>query len=173
MNNTLLRILFLLYPLPYRKKFENEMLLVFNDMYQEELTEYGKIRTVFWLSQSVDLFKSIIEQHEEFARKYGFKKYIKNILHINKYNVLGVIFLLPFISMFLVDLSSRILQGDLTHPNTSILHGIYNTPLYWAPILFMWVILFPVLAVITNVIPLLLTLLKHGKHMVIERKRIK
>jgi len=162
-DHIFLKVLLLLYPLPYRKHFENEMVLVFNDMYEEELQEYGKIRFIFWFSQAIDLLKSVFEQHEDFLRKYGVKKYTRNILHLNKYNILGVFFLLPFVSVFFIDVISRIVQGNLSHPNELVLHGLYNTPLYWFPILFTWVIIFPLLAFAVNVIPLVIKLLMKGR----------
>jgi hypothetical protein len=158
-KNLFLKTLLLCYPLPYRKRFENEMLFLFSDMYQEELRSYGKIRAMFWLNQTADITKSILQQHGEYLMKYGMKKYTKKVLHITKYNVLGFIFLLPFGIILFTDLAARILQGDMLHPNHSVLHGLYNSPFYWFPILFTWIFLFPIFSVIISFIPLIKNLL--------------
>lgn len=163
-ENTLFRAFLFFYPKQYRKRFGEQIFVVFEDMYQEELEKNGRIGINFWIMQFADLSKSIIEQHFDFLDKYGFKKYMRDVLHFNKYNALGILFLLPFISVFLLDIVSRIFQGNLLRPNTLMLHGLYNSPLYWFPILFVWVFLFPVVAVFLNIIPLIKSCLKNRKH---------
>jgi hypothetical protein len=148
-------LLLRLYPEQYRRKFGNEMHLLFSEMYQEELSAKGSIGLGFWFSQFIDITKSVIEQHKELVLKIGMKKYLQQTLHISKYNVIGFIFLLPFLLMFATDLISRIAQGDLTHYNRPVYHYLSQTPLYWTPVLFSIVVVFPLIAVIINAIPLL------------------
>ena len=154
-KNNWFHVMLFFYPEPFRKKFGEEMLLFLSDVYQEELAKNGKVGISFWMTQGLDISKNIIEEHLNYLGKFGFKKYMKNVLHFNKYNALGIFFLLPFVSMFAIDLVTRLITGNLLRPNVQLLNGIYNSPLYWGPILFMWVILFPLLAVAINVIPLI------------------
>jgi hypothetical protein len=151
----LFSLLLLLYPEQYRKKFGQEMHLLFFEMYQEELTTKGSVGFVFLLLQISDITKSVIVQHRDLMTKIGMKKYIQHTLRINKYNMIGFFFLAPFLLMFITDLVSRILQGDLMHYNRPVYHYLSHTPLYWTPILYTIVIMFPLLAIVFNVIPLL------------------
>src|SRR5258708_16859826 len=88
-------------------------------------------------------------------QKLGMKKYIRKTFHINKYNTIGFLLLLPFFSIFFIDLIARIAQGDLTHYNRPVYAVLSHSLLYWFPVLFTWVIIFPTLAVLLNIIPLL------------------
>ena len=45
--------LLVLYPEQYRKKFGQEMLFTFEDLYQEKLAIDGKLGVFFWLTISV------------------------------------------------------------------------------------------------------------------------
>ena len=131
------------------------MRLVFHDMYQEELNKRGIVGIGFWLSQSGDITKSVIEQHIDDIAKKGMKKYLQQTLHINTYNIVSCIFLLPVIFMTLVEIISRVAQGDLTHYNRPVYAFLSHTVLYYAPVLFTWVILFPLLAALISLIPLI------------------
>ncbi|HSX10058.1 MAG TPA: hypothetical protein VLF93_07945 [Candidatus Saccharimonadales bacterium] len=166
---TFFKALLFFYPEPYRKRFGEQILILFEDLYQEELAVNGKIRKIFWIMQIADLSKSIFEQHIDFLGKYGLKKYMKQVLRFNKYNALGIFFLLPFLSVFLIDVLSRILQWNSLRPNEFVSHAFYNTPLYWSPILFTWVFLFPILAVIINVVPLIKNMIKHKRYILTFR----
>jgi len=131
------------------------MRLVFLDLYQEEVTKKGSVGLMFWFFQVTDITKSVIEQHRDLIIKKGMKNYLQQTLHINKYNVIGFIFLLPFLLMFTTDLIARIVQGDLTHYNRPVYQFLFHTPLYWTPILYTIVFVFPLLAIMVNIIPLL------------------
>jgi len=144
----------LFYPEQYRKKYGQEMLMLFHDMYQEELEKKGNIGVEFWFSQVGDMTKSVIEQHIDMIGKQGMKKYLQNTLHINKYNMVSGIFLLPIFFMTLTEIISRIAQGDLIHYNRPVYAFLSHTPLYWTPVLFTWVILFPLVAALISFIPL-------------------
>lgn len=149
-----------LYPIPYRKKFGQEIYYVFQDVYNEELAKHGKVTGGFWILQAFDFIKSAGEQHVSLINKIGMKKYLNKSLHINRYNVIGFILLLPFLSVFLIDVISRIAQGDLTHYNRPVYTMLSHTLFYWTPILFIWVIVSPTLAVLINLIPLIQNLKK-------------
>src|SRR6185437_14594929 len=95
--------LLLLYPQQYRKKFGHEMLTLFEDIYHETLVKSGKIGFTFWLSINFDIAKSAFEQHRQLLKKQGMKKYSQQTLHINKYNIIGGLLLLPFFSMFVIE----------------------------------------------------------------------
>lgn len=136
------------------------MYYLFCDLYQEELRLKGRINLTFWIVQVRDIIKSVIEQHIYMINKYGFKKYFQTILQINKYNVIGGIFLLPAGLVFLIDLVSRIIQGDLIHYNRPVYAFMSHTPLYWQPVLFTWVFILPILAVLINFVPLVKALIK-------------
>jgi hypothetical protein len=150
----LFNFLLFFYPKQYRRKYGKEMRLLFQDMYQEEVTKKGSVSLTFWFSQVGDITKSLIEQHIDIIQKQGIKKYLQQTFHINKYNVISGIFLLPVFFMTLVELISRIAQGDLTHYNRPVYAFFSHTFLYWTPILFTWVILFPLLAALISFIPL-------------------
>lgn len=157
-------LMLLFYPEEYGKRYGNEMKLVFSDMYSEERSKNGKIGLGFWLHQFADIGKSVIEQHIDTLGKKGMKQYLQQILHINKYNVVGGIFLLPAFIVLCIDVVSRIVQGDLVHYNRPVYSFMSHTPLYWYPVLFTWVIIFPFLAVVINLIPLVKNISKtHGK----------
>jgi hypothetical protein len=147
--------LLLLYPELYRKEFAEEMLLMFEDIYQETFVKQGKIDITFWLSLSFDITKNAVEQHIHLCKKQGMKKYLTKTLHINRYNIIGALLLLPFLSVFAIDIIARIAQGDVTHYNRPVYLYLSHTIFYWTPILFIWVILFPALAVLLNFVPLI------------------
>jgi hypothetical protein len=165
-------LLLLLYPTQYRKEYGREIELVFYDLYQEEIAKKGNAGFRFWFSQVGDILQSVIEQHKELVLKVGMKRYLQQTLHVNKYNVIGFLFLLPFLLMFTTDLISRIAQGDLTHYNRPVYHYLSQTPLYWTPVLFSIVVLFPLIAVTVNVIPLLQQKKKRMFSLVYLRKNI-
>jgi len=155
--------LLLLYPEQYRKRFEDEMLLTFEDLYQEKVALDGQAGVLFWLRISFDIFATALEQQGKQMQKLGMKKYMGKTFHINKYNIIGFVLLLPFFSVFLISILARIAQGDLTHYNRPLNAFLSHSLLYWFPVLFTWVILFPALAVLLNIIPLLKALNKnHG-----------
>src|SRR5579872_2524246 len=154
--------LLLLYPEKYRKKFGQEMLLMFEDLYQEKFVKDGNVGVFFWLTISLDIIKNSFEQHGELIQKQGLRKYMQKTFRINKYNIIGFLLLLPFFSVFIIDLIARIAQGDLTHYNRPVYALLSHSLLYWFPVLFTWVIIFPALAVLFNVIPLLKDI--HKKH---------
>lgn len=152
---TIFKNLLLLYPDSYRKKFELEMLITFGDMYQEKKLRDGKIGFLFWLGISLDISKSACKQHGELLKKQGMKKYLFKTLHFNTCNIIGALLLLPFLSVFLIDVVARISQGDLTHYNRPVYTFLSHTFLYQKPVLLVWVILFPAIAVLINLIPLI------------------
>ncbi len=159
----LYKSLLILYPESYRKKFEQEMLTIFEDISQEQLRKSGKTGISFWLSLSFDIARSAAEQHMQLLKKQGMKKYIHQTLLINRYNIIGALLLLPFLTVFAIDVLARILQGDLVHYNRPVYNYLSHTPFYWTPNLFIWVILFPALAVFTNLIPLIKNSIKKRK----------
>lgn len=162
----------LLYPESYRRQFGNDTLSVFEALYREELVKNGSVSMRFWFVQLWDLTKSIITEHKDLIKKVGVKKYLKETFHITKYNIIGFFFLLPFLLLFTIDLLSRIAQGDLTHYNRPVYHYLSQTPLYAAPVLYTIIIVFPLLAIAFNVIPLLLQKRKSFFSFVFMRKNI-
>ena len=152
------------YPESYRKRFGQEMFLVLNDTYQEEVEKKGRVGFGFWLSQIGDITQSILGQHIDEIYNKGMKKYLQQTLHINKYNVIGGIFLLPVFTVFLIDLIARIVQGDLVHYNRPVYALLSHTPLYWTPVLFTWIVVFPLLAIGFNFIPLIKILIKKNNN---------
>ncbi len=153
------------YPKVYRQKFGNEMRLVFYEMYQEEILTNGKIRFGFWIWQFSDLSNNALKEHVDLIEKKGIKKYMQQTFNINKYNIFGVILLLPAFIVFCIDLGSRIIQGDLVHYNRPVYKLLSHTPLYWTPVLFVWVIIFPLLAVGINLIPIITKAVKDRDHL--------
>jgi hypothetical protein len=147
-------LLLLLYPEAYRNRFGVEMLYTFQDMRAEERTKHGTTGVGFWFTILIDTLLSALREHGEALRKEGMKKYLQQTLKLNNYNLVSLILLLPFLIMGCIDLAGRILQGNLGHDNPAIYAALSQTPLYWYPILFAWVILFPILAVIISLIPL-------------------
>ncbi len=145
--------LLLLYPKRYKDRFANEMLQVFNDLRSDELEEKGKIGVGFWTLQFADLTKSLLSENFDAMQKQGIKKYF----HLTTYNIWGIILLLPIFIMSVIDFSSRIAQGNLFHYNKTTYNFLSHTFLYQTPVLFTWVILFPLAAVVLNVFPLIKT----------------
>lgn len=157
------KTLLLLYPASYLRKFGKEMLITFEDMYQEKMLRDGEIGFTFWFSIFLDIIKSTFEQHRVALKKQGMKKYVNKTLHINRYNVIGTLLLLPFLSVLSIDLLARFAQDDITHYNRPLYLYLSHTVFYWTPILVIWVILFPTLAVLLNLIPLIQNIIKkHG-----------
>ena len=152
----LFNFLLMFYPQTYRRKFENEMRFLFNDLYREEIKRNGRIKIGFCLTQSIDLIINGFLQHLDLIRKY-----LSTELNLNIYNMFGFIFLLPAMLMFLTDLLSRISQGDLTHYNRSVYYFLSHTPLYWYPVLVTWTILLPGLALLINLVPFIKSKIKH------------
>jgi len=151
--------LLLLYPEHYRKQFGKEMKIVFYDMYQEELARHGSVGIRFWISCISDCIKSVVEQHITEIHKKGMKRYLQQTLHINKYNIIGGIFLLPFMTLLFLDVMGRILQGDLVHYNRAWYAAITHSVLYKEPFIIKTIFIYaPVIAIIINVIPFLRSL---------------
>lgn len=143
-----------LYPEDYRQHYGQEMYVLFADIYQEELARHGKVGITFLLMQVIDALQSIVEQHIQMMEKIGMKNYLQKTFHINKYNVIGGILLLPLVMVFSIDVVSRVVQRDLVHYNRPVYSLLSHTPFYWYPVLFTWAILFPMLAVLINLVPL-------------------
>src|SRR6185437_13165118 len=141
--NQIYKTLLLFYPAAYRKKFGSEMLITFEDLYQEQVLQNKKIGIGFWFSLILDIIQSAFAQHHDSLKKQGVKKYIHKTLHITTYNIIGAVLLLPFFSIFLIDILARIIQGDLTHYNRPVYALLSHSLLYWFPVLFTWVVLFP------------------------------
>jgi hypothetical protein len=149
-------LLLLLYPEPYLKKFGMEMLYTFQDMRDEERARHGMVGIAFWSGILIDTLLSALREHNEVIRKDGMKKYLYQTLKLNNYNLISLVLLLPYFIMTVIDLTGRILQGDLGHYNPSTYAVMSQTPLYWYPVLFTWVIIFPILAIVISLIPLTL-----------------
>lgn len=143
------------YPYQYRKRFGAEMLFVFEELYKEEIAKNGKTGPRFWFSIIRDATQSIIVQHLDSMKKQGIRKYLQQTLHINKYNLVGFILLLPILIVSAIDLISRIMQGNLFRYNRATYAFLSHSFLYKFPVIFIWVVLFPVLAVAINIIPLI------------------
>lgn len=131
------------------------MVADFSDLYQEELTAKGKISLGFWLSSLSDLFASALNQHIELVKSDGLKNYLQQNWYFNRYNLVGLLLLSPSLVAFAIEFISRILQGDLTHYNRTT-YALLSHTLFWqTPVLFTWIVIFPVLAVFINLLPLL------------------
>ena len=146
------------YPEEYRKHFGQEMLFVFEDLCQEELEKNNRLTVGFWIREIADVTQSILQEHIHELNKKGMKKYLQQTFHINSYNLVSIVLLLPILLMTGIDIVSRFVQGDLVHYNRPVYTFFSHTFLYWRPVLFTWVILFPLLAVIISVIPLVKSL---------------
>ena len=96
-----------------------------------------------------------MEQHIHELEKKGMKKYLRQTLHINMCNIIGSVFLLPSFIVFSIDLIARILQRDLVHYNRPVYAFLSHTFFYQFPILFIWAVVFPLLAVVINLIPVI------------------
>lgn len=83
------------------------------------------------------------------------KKNIKQTFEFTKRNLIGLALLLPFFAMFSIDFVSRILQHNFASPNPSLISAVSHTIFYSPPVLFAWVILFPLLAVFLNLVPVI------------------
>ncbi|MCL4367114.1 hypothetical protein M1563_03005 [Patescibacteria group bacterium] len=142
-----------LYPRQYQNRFGSEMLEVFTELYQEEIDKHGSAGIYFWFAIWGDLLKSVLTQHWELMQKQGMKKYLKSTFNINIYNVTGGLLILPFMVMLGLDLVSRLIQGDLTHYNRSYYQLLSQTFLMQGPAQLFWVIIFPLAALIINLIP--------------------
>lgn len=88
------------------------------------------------------------------------KKYITKQIQFTMYNLISGVLLLPFFFIFAIDIIARIAQGDLVHYNRPVYTFLSHTPLYWTPILFSVVILFPTLALLLILISLFQNIIK-------------
>lgn len=164
---TVYKVFLFLYPKQYRKRFGLQMLYTFQDLYQEEIHKNKHINGRFWILLLLDILQSTCEQQKDVIQKNGMRNYIQQTLHINRYNIIGSILLLPFITLMAMDLIGRIVQGDLFHYNKSFYAFISHTFIYASyngksPFLWTALIFFPILAILTNIVPLLFTLQKKG-----------
>ncbi len=163
-DRIIFNLLLMLYPASFRKHYSREMNTLFEDLYKEELENHGRITLRFWILQVVDIIKGSVSEHIHMIRKRGLLRHLMTVFHLDQYNVLGGILLLPVLVMVAIDGISRIIQGDLIHYNRPVYTFLSHTPLYWFPVLFTWVILFPLCAVILNMIPLAKKVIaRHGK----------
>jgi len=154
----LYKLLLLFYPEAYRQRFGEEMLLVFQDMYAEELRTKGHVGVGFWISVVEDGIKSVLAEHIETLRKDGMKKYLQHTLHFNRYNLIGVGLLLPFTLLLGSDFLGRLIQGNFTRPNTAFYNYLSQTILYSefrGQVFLLWTLLVyaPLLAAVLNLIP--------------------
>lgn len=144
------------YPETYRRRYGKEMYMLFADMYQEELIGQGKVGKLFWLALLTDALQGIAEQHMAQMRKQGMKNYLQQTLHLNKYNIIGGIFLLPFTTLFVLDIVGRLAQGDFIHYNRAWYAAVTQSVLYREPIVIKIILIYaPFLAVLLNVISFL------------------
>ena len=155
--------LLFLYPESYRQKFGYDMLITFEDMYRERIANQESVGLFFWLTIIFDLIKSASEENKDLMHKRGMKKYLQKTLHLHFFNIIGGILLVPFFSLFVIDVIARIAQGDLTRYNRPLYAFLSHTFLYYTPVLFTIAILFPVLAVLFNIIPIVQNIIKNRR----------
>lgn len=133
------------------------MAIVFEDLCRDEVESMGKIKAGFLLNVFSDLLVNIFKQHFNMLKKQGLEKYLKNTLSFNNYNIVGLILLSPILILTAIDFVSRITQMDLAHYNRLVYNLLSKTFLYKYPVLLTWAIIFPILAVILNLVPLFKT----------------
>lgn len=148
------------YPKQYRKRFGQEMFYVFQDVCQEELENHKTLSASFWIRQIVDIARSIMHEHLLEVQHKGMKKYLEQTFHLSPYYIVSMGFLLPVILMTCTEILSRIIQKDMTHYNRPLYAFFSHTFLYWPPVLFTWVIIFPLLAAFISLIPLVVSFKK-------------
>ncbi len=139
------------YPRSFRQSFEDDLILIFHDMYADN----NKHSVNFWFS----LLGDIIKTNASSISYFNPQQYMANIssgkIQISVYNMMGGIFLFPFLFALSVDFVSRLIQGNLSHPNNAALSTMNNTFLYNGTILRIWLLVLPALAIIVNVYPLI------------------
>jgi hypothetical protein len=147
--------LLFLYPEQYKKRFGEEMRIVFSDMYEEILAKNGRVDFGFLFKQFSDITKGVVEQHSDLIRKQGVRKYF----HLSNYNIIGGILLLPFLALLGFDFLGRLAQGDFYHYNRAWYAAITQSVLYKEPFILQIILIFaPFLAVLLNIIPALASL---------------
>lgn len=157
------------YPKQYKRRFGEEMFLAFQDLYQEELETNGRVGAGFWLSIFTDTVKSGLREHFMLMKNQGIKKY----LHINSFNILGIILLLPFLALFATDFLGRLVQGDFVHYNrvwNSALSQSFLYKDYIGKLSLLWflLILAPILAVILNLLPIVGVLVRNKRKLTLK-----
>lgn len=157
---SIFNLLLLLFPSSYRKQFGEEMRILFLELYQDELRRNGKIEPGFWFLQIGDITTSAVNEHIDVMKQKGMKKYFQQTFGINKFNIVGGILLLPILSVTTIDIFARIAQGDLVHYNRPVYALLSHSPLYWYPVLLVWILLFPFLAIGINLIPIVQSIIK-------------
>ncbi len=155
------------YPESYRQRFKSQILLDLEDLYHDELRAKGKAGAGFWTFQLMDLSKGIIFENIYEMQEVGMKKYF----HLNNFNIAGAVLLLPILLMSVIDFSSRVAQGNLGHINQQSYNFFSHTFLYRAPVLFTWVLFFPFLAVLLNIVSLVKD--KRGKNKMLSLEFVK
>ena len=148
--------LFYLYPKKYRDEFGNQILLVFKDLYNDELKDKGRVGFVFWILQFADLTNSLLSENMDSFFSKGFRKYF----NLNNYNIIGGLLLLPLFTVTFIDLLTRIAQRDLVHYNRPVYSALSHTLFYQPSVLFIWIVFFPLLAILLNILPIIKNLRK-------------
>ena len=111
--------------------------------------------------QFIDIAKGVIEQHSDVVRKQGMKKYF----HLSNYNIIGLILLLPFLTLLGLDFLGRLAQGDFVHYDRAWYAAITQSVLYREPFVLQIIFIFaPCLSVVLNSIPVLKSLQRTKKY---------
>jgi hypothetical protein len=148
------------YPKMYQKQYGEQMLLVFEDTYQEEIEKNGHVSISFWLTNIFDILASVITQHVDMIQKYGFKKFLQQF-HITSYSVIGFILILPFLIAVGTDFTVVLLTG-----NREAMQPVYHSIFWQPPIIIVWLFGFPALAILLNLIPIFQELNKKRAKMI-------
>ena len=144
-----------LYPESYRHEYGGQMMLVMEDLCREELARTGAVGAGFWLWQIMDVSQGVVKQHIYLMGGVGMKKYLMEEFGLSWFHMAGIMLLLPFLLVLTLDFSSRVVQGNLGHPNTGMLQVLNRTWLYSPQVLFVWIVLFPLMAALLALVPVI------------------
>lgn len=123
--NLIYELLLELYPKNYQKEYGQEMRLLFNDLYREELAYHPEIRLVFWFRLIWDLLITTLEQHLDLISKIGLLKYLKITFNLDTLKLISLLSILPILFFTILDFTTVFLTGS-----RKTLETIYNNP-YW------------------------------------------
>lgn len=154
----LYRLLLCAYPLKHRREYGEQLDQLFGDLYRDEKAR-KHIGLSFWMRMISDTGQSAAVEHVAAIREEGMNTYLQNYLHLNRWNLIGAFLLLPIFTMAVIDTITRLAPAG----RNAIMENIYHSPLYYAPVLRTWVLVFPIIALILNALPLAVSVRKAEK----------
>ena len=137
-------LLLLTYPKKYRQEYAQEMRQLFYDLYEEKRNQKGGVAFGFWIRLIWDIFVSTIDQHWQLGQKIGARKYFSEIWGFNKFFIVSLILIVPFLSLTLINFGTQFLVGRY-----NFFQSLYQNP-FWLPFIGIIAIILPTFVIFLN-----------------------